>query len=309
MHGPTLVNPADFTLGQSIGTGAFGSVHHCKVCTDTGTMLCVAKRAKQKDLRAAQCLESEARLDQILHEAAPASRYLAPLRGVCKSAGVNYLIWDACGTRTLHSYLEQPGQLPALGRALGLIDPHDHAALAHATLHELLSSLAVIHKSHVVHRDIKPENLLVDRQTHGLRLIDLGAACKLEECEIGPSSVLYAPPEQALGQRGEVCETYDVYSVALVWLQVLLGASRRQMESLRPLVEKALFADEKPSALPRALSSDFAGGDQEVLSIFTRDEDWGRAWELLQRMMARDPHHRITAAEALAGPYHTWIAP
>ena len=40
-----------------------------------------------------------------------------------------------------------------------------------------------------------------------------------------------------------------------------------------------------------------------ALAFFTQDEDGRLAWDLLRAMMAKDPHQRITAAQALASPY------
>ena len=41
---------------------------------------------------------------------------------------------------------------------------------------QMCRALAHIHSMQVCHRDIKPQNLLVDTQTHQLKLCDFGSA-------------------------------------------------------------------------------------------------------------------------------------
>ena len=45
--------------------------------------------------------------------------------------------------------------------------------------YQMLRSLAYIHAIGVCHRDIKPQNLLVDPNSHFLKLCDFGSAKKL----------------------------------------------------------------------------------------------------------------------------------
>jgi len=298
---PTLIDPSEVTLGMPIGSGSFGAVHHAHF----RGMRCVAKRATPSSEAAAGYLRTEACMNQKIFDAAPGSRYFAPLVGICRQAGVEYLLWEALpgADATLLNYLHTPWY-GSLADALGIDCTTNRgtrdAALVRTSLHEMLSALRVVHGEGIVHRDVKPENWLVDRNSRSLRLIDLGAACEMDECEIGPSSELYAPPEQALGQEGHVRETYDIYSTGLVWLQIICRASRRQLGALRPLLSEALMGHKPCRALA---STEYADVWERARVLFTRDDEGSRAWDLLKAMMMEDPRDRISAAKALASPY------
>ena len=49
--------------------------------------------------------------------------------------------------------------------------------------YQLLRSLAYIHSLGICHRDIKPQNLLVNPETHELKLCDFGSAKQLVRSE------------------------------------------------------------------------------------------------------------------------------
>lgn len=259
---------------------------------------------------------------------APGSRYFAPLLGTCNQAGVDHLLWEACpgADLTLLTYLETPGQLPALARALGVVEhgrplsAAEHSLLCRTVLRDMLSALAVVELAGVVHRDVKPANWLVDRNRRTLRLIDLGAACVLaEDCAMGPSTSAYAPPEQSMGQMGEVRASYDAFSAALVWLQVLFGARGREVPALREALRNAHdFEIEAAAFLPKVGDAELcrviqagvgvsAGGGCDAwahgASFFARGEEGRLAWRLLRAMTHADPRERVAAADARADEY------
>jgi len=331
---PKHLDPKQLKLGFPFAHGAFGSVHDAYL----GQKPCIAKRAKPKNQRAADLLHGEAVFNQELSQAAPGSHHLAPFLGICSQCGIEYLIWEACqGARqSLLSYLEPaPGSArqARLATSLGLADettaplsPLTHGALVRTTLHEMLSALAIVHSKGLVHRDVKPENFLVDCQTHSLRLIDLGAACEAEKCDVGPSTELYAPPEQTC--HGIVCDTFDVFSAAIVWVQVISGAGREAIGLLRHKLYELSGEDSPPLAqvgmIPgrasgyeqcgsdggHACSTKLSGVDvsgeeawQRLLAFFSKDLEGQLAWELLQSMIVTDPRRRISSENALAHAY------
>jgi hypothetical protein len=127
---------------------------------------------------------------------------------------------------------------------------------------------------------------------------------------------------------------YDVYSVAMVWLRALAPAlaSKRMLDEFRTVVASKhhhliedwldhgfeLHADESSPDLDYYVRSGGSMGsgayDHRLLDlerttgscVFSGDagkREGKLAWRLLRTMMRPHPKDRVTAAEALAGPY------
>lgn len=293
-----LLDRRDVRLGFPFARGAFGSLHEAQL----GLTRCVAKRAVLNSADAEACLQSEACLNAKVCDEAPGSRHLAPFLGVCSLGRVDHIVWRRLpgAESNLLAFLEPVPRLPTLARDLGVVGEDatgpltlaQEDSLARALLREILECCATLHAAGVVHRDVKPENLLVDSATKSLRIIDLGTACELD----GPggsnrlATALYCPPEQT--RSGAVTEGYDVYSSAVVWLQVAVPAFRSSRASLVAFVEAVRDRREGLDAT----RDDYGLAD----SVLGRD---AAAAGLLASMLAPEPRDRITALEALASPY------
>jgi len=91
--------------------------------------------------------------------------------------------------------------------------------------YQLCRSLAYIHSLGVCHRDIKPQNLLVDPESHMLKLCDFGSAKILVKGEPNVSYICsryYRAPELIFGATDYTC-CIDVWSAGCVLAELLLG--------------------------------------------------------------------------------------
>ena len=159
--------------------------------------------------------------------------------------GLPFYAMEHLDGRTLRAVLASSGPLPA-ERALDLGA-------------QLLRGLTAAHHEGVLHGDIKPENMLVvgdgDRSER-LVLIDFGLVRihrRAAEPVVGTPA--YMSPEQAA--RGRVGERSDVFSAALVLIEMLTGWQRKGRAPALPPIEALTFPDpEIARVLERATRSD-----------------------------------------------------
>jgi serine/threonine protein kinase len=89
----------------------------------------------------------------------------------------------------------------------------------------LLRSLAYIHCLGICHRDIKPQNLLVNNESHELKLCDFGSAKQLVKGEPNVSYICsryYRAPELIFGATFYTTQI-DTWSAGCVITEMLLG--------------------------------------------------------------------------------------
>ena len=187
-----------------------------------------------------------------------------------RADGVPYLVCEFVNGVTLTEYAREAR--PAPERAADLM-----AVIADALAHA--------HAQGVVHRDIKPANILIDDDGHphvsdfGLaRSDDAGAGVTLEGQLLGTPA--YMPPELARGDHANVTSRSDIYSIGVVFYELLTG--RRAFEGTRSAVVHQALYDDPPA--PRALRPTLP---RELETI-------------CQKAMAKEPERRYETADALA---------
>jgi serine/threonine protein kinase/serine phosphatase RsbU (regulator of sigma subunit) len=127
-------------------------------------------------------------------------------------------------------------------------------------------ALEHIHINRVVHRDLKPGNIMVSQQTDGgymVKLIDFGLAQIREFNEIKePDEIAgtfcYMSPEQCGVIRQSVDERSDLYSLGIIFYQLLSGQLPFRGETVGALMHQHIANIPKPptthnSAIPEIL--------------------------------------------------------
>ena len=175
-------------------------------------------------------------------------------------------------------------------------------------MYQTLRSLAYIHGQGICHRDIKPQNLLVNPETHVVKLCDFGSAKKLVKGEPNISYICsryYRAPELIFGAT-EYTTAIDVWSVGCVMAELLTGSPLFPGDSgVDQLIEiiKALGTptkEEIKSMNPNYTDFKFPQIKGHPWSkIFGSKED-SDTIDLVAHLLKYLPNSRLTSIEACA---------
>ncbi|MCY2965944.1 MAG: serine/threonine-protein kinase, partial [Planctomycetota bacterium] len=112
----------------------------------------------------------------------------------------------------------------------------------------LANALHHVHKQGYVHRDVKPANILLDAagQPH---LLDFGMALREQDVSADLAYVgspAYMSPEQARGEGHRVDGRSDIFSLGIVFYELLTGRRPFRGESRRDVMKMIVTVDPKP---------------------------------------------------------------
>lgn len=243
----------DYDVVRRIGRGGMAEVYLIRSAR-TGAVFAVKILAPVPEEE-----RSESRL-RFAREAESAMRVVHPnlVRvydwGEDPETGLCYIIMDYMGGGTLAQKLAAHGSLP-VGDAV-------------STAARLASALAAAHEHGIVHRDIKPDNIIFD-ESGTPKILDLGIAKVAGEKDVAarrggrasrsahPSAAVpevtmagtmigtpaYMAPEQVEDSHS-VDARADIYSLGVVFYEMLSGTRPNPDDTIDELLEKALQGTE-----------------------------------------------------------------
>ena len=270
-----------FQLRERLGNGGFGQVF---LAFDPRLDRDVAlKVLKQPD-------PNERVMERFFREARAAARLDHPNIVAVHDAGFeNGRCWVAfhfVSGRPLNWYRDQHR-----------LDPPTAARI----LRDLADAVDHAHRQGVLHRDIKPANVLIDDLGRP-RLIDFGLARRsdLDSSLTHDGAVIgmpvYMSPEQALGFSSRVDERSDVFSLGVIFFEVLRGE--------RPYSAASRSGPSNEAAEPPL----GPGKCAPPPSVRTIQPAVPAALDrICMRAIAQDPRDRYASARALADDLDQWL--
>jgi len=248
-------------LGDLLGHGGFAAVFRAH---DPFLERDVAIKVLDPSLAVDAALE-----EQFLHEArtiaAAEHPHIVPLYSADSAGGLRYLVMRLLPGQSLADRIAE-GKLPAKEAA--------RIAL------ECAGALAAAHAVGVVHRDIKPANILLDANGNatvtdfGIALVTSRPARELLGSTAGTPH--YMSPEQSLGEQ--IDGRSDVYALGVVLYEMLTGSRPFQGRNATEVIAQHISAP-----IPK-----LSEREPETPVALVR---------LVERMLAKDPRGRPTAAE------------
>jgi WD40 repeat protein/tetratricopeptide (TPR) repeat protein/tRNA A-37 threonylcarbamoyl transferase component Bud32 len=248
-----------FDLLEGVGSGAFGTVYRARDRELDRTVAIKVPRSGN--------FSNQDEQERFLREARSVAQLRHPsivsVYEVGQSDGTPYLVSEFVDGTTLADYLT--GARPSTRESTELVA-------------KVADALQYAHSQGVVHRDVKPSNIMLDADgmphvlDFGLARRDAGDATMTTDGQV-LGTPAYMSPEQAKGESHSVDGRGDVYSLGVIFYQLLTGELPFRGNT-RMLLHQLLHDEPRP---PRRIN-DLVPRDLETVCLKAMAKDRSRRY-------------------------------
>jgi formylglycine-generating enzyme required for sulfatase activity/serine/threonine protein kinase len=200
-----------YTIMKELGRGAMGAVYLAKdEQLGREIALKIPKFDSEADPGLLERFYQEARSAAVLHHPG-----ICPVHDVGEIDGQHYITMAYIQGRPLRDFTKSSKRQP--GKQVARV------------IRKIALAMAEAHEHNVIHRDLKPANVMIDRKNEPV-VMDFGLARRSVEGEerlthtgtiIGTPA--YMSPEQVGGDPGAVGAASDIYSLGVIFYELLTG--------------------------------------------------------------------------------------
>ena len=260
---------ANYELGRCIGRGAFGKVHHAiQLLTGQEVAIkCVNKRSLALEPGEKAKVQNEIEIMRMVVSISNVARLLE----VFETSDYFFFVMEYASNGDLIQHLKTKGVLKEEN--------------AKKVIWDSISGLEELHSRRIVHRDIKLDNILITESGQA-KLADFGISKRLgdtEKLKDQAGTPAYLAPEIVKGDEFNGFEA-DIWALGITLHASVFGRVPFKAETIEELYPKICNEELKLPGVPN-ITNDLS--------------------DLLHKMLAKDPKHRISLVEMRS---HPWFA-
>ena len=295
-------------LERKLGAGAFGTVFRSR--TPSGCVVAIKRVVEDENY-----VNREAEVCKIL--AAGNHPNIVEVKGIYFTADQG---------RTMNLVLEHvPKTMRSVLSFLSKRDMRMKSSRVQIYTYQLARALLFIHQNDILHRDVKPENILLNPETHELKLADFGSAKKIVPGRYNTTYIcsrFYRAPELIL-DRELYGPATDIWGYGCILAELAVGCpffvgedNVSQLVEITRVLGSITKADaDSMAAGPNNQLSDFHFPPRErkpwpralTLRLSTGKKvqaSFGGIYEsLLDGLLQWRPSNRLTGQQILAHPF------
>lgn len=211
----------NYYLVSQLGKGQFGTVYKGVCCENPSSVYavkCIAKEMIEKDPYVHKLFQTEVEVMSKINS--PNTLHLFEF---IETANNYYLVIQYCNNGDLEKYVQKVGRLPEEQAVYFLM--------------QIMNGFQVLHGNKVMHRDFKLANIFLHDDT--VVIGDFGFAKKgVEVTKTKLGTPITMAPEMLLGNGGEYTNKTDLWSIGIVFYQLLFGRIPFDVRNYDELKEK-----------------------------------------------------------------------